>query len=99
MNWIFGIQAHKEAQTMLQALLQPQDKAWIVPVPGHRSWQRDDLLQGNPQWSHLLTNAPCVEQALSEIHAAGQSISPPPVLAGSLYLIGDLLTRGVITAE
>ena len=98
-NWIFGIQAHKEAQTMLQALLQPQDKAWIVPVPGHRSWQRDDLLKGNPQWSHLLTNAPSVEQALSEIHAGGPSISPPPVLAGSLYLIGDLLTRGVITAE
>ena len=97
--WIFGIQAHKQAQTMLQTLLQPQDKAWIVPVPGHRSWERDDLLQGNPQWSHQLANAASVEQALSEIHARGKIISPPPVLAGSLYLIGDLLTRGVITAE
>ena len=99
MIWIFGIQAHKQAQTMLQTLLQPQDKAWIVPVPGHRSWERDDLLQGNPQWSHQLANAASVEQALIEIHAGGKSISPPPVLAGSLYLIGDLLTRGVITAE
>lgn len=98
-NWILGIQAHKQAIAMLQILLQPQDRAWIVPVPDHNSWTLEALLQRSPQWTHQLISASSVEQALVQINTPEQRKSAVPVLAGSLYLIGDLLARAVVTAE
>ena len=102
-NWILGIQAHKQGIAMLQTLLHPQDRAWIVPVPDHNSWTLEALLQRAPQWTqqwtHQLTAASSVEQALVQINTPEQRKSTVPVLAGSLYLIGDLLARAVVTAE
>jgi dihydrofolate synthase/folylpolyglutamate synthase len=98
-NWILGIQAHKQAMAMIQTLLQPQDRAWIVPVPDHNSWTLEALLQRSPQWTHQLISASSVEQALVQINTPEQRKSAVPVLAGSLYLIGDLLARAVVTAE
>ena len=98
-NWILGIQAHKQAIAMLQILLQPQDRAWIVPVPDHNSWTLEALLQRSPQWTDQLISASSVEQALVQINTPEQRKSAVPVLAGSLYLIGDLLARAVVTAE
>ena len=99
MNWILGIQSHKQAIAMLQILLQPQDRAWIVPVPDHNSWTLEALLQRSPQWTDQLISASSVEQALVQINTPEQRKSAVPVLAGSLYLIGDLLARAVVTAE
>ena len=98
-NWILGIQSHKQAIAMLQILLQPQDRAWIVPVPDHNSWTLEALLQRSPQWTDQLISASSVEQALVQINTPEQRKSAVPVLAGSLYLIGDLLARAVVTAE
>ncbi len=102
-NWILGIQAHKQGIAMLQTLLQPQDRAWIVPVPDHNSWTLEALLQRSPQltqqWRQQLIAASSVEQALVQINAPERRKSTVPVLAGSLYLIGDLLARAVVTAE
>ena len=102
-NWILGIQAHKQGIAMLQTLLQPQDRAWIVPVPDHNSWTLEALLQRSPQWTQQwrqqLIAASSVEQALVQINAPERRKSTVPVLAGSLYLIGDLLARAVVTAE
>ena len=102
-NWILGIQAHKQGVAMLQTLLQPQDRAWIVPVPDHNSWTLEALLQRSPQWTQQWTQqliaASSVEQALIQINAPERRKSTVPVLAGSLYLIGDLLARAVVTAE
>ena len=102
-NWILGIQAHKQGIAMLQTLLQPQDRAWIVPVPDHNSWTLEALLQRSPQWTQQWTQqliaASSVEQALVQINAPERRKSTVPVLAGSLYLIGDLLARAVVTAE
>ena len=99
LNWIFGIQAHKQGMAMLETLLQPQDRAWIVPVPGHSSWTRSSLLEQKPQWNDQLLEANDAEQALLQIHAPEQRPNRMTVLAGSLYLIGDLLARGLVTAE
>ena len=98
-DWILGIQSHKQAVAMLQTLLKPQDRAWIVPVPDHRSWTLESLLQRSPQWRHQLTAASSAEQALVEINSPGRRQNSVPVLAGSLYLIGDLLARAVVAAE
>ena len=96
--WILAIQAHKDAVAMLQALLQPQDQAWIIPVPGHRSWSREALLQELPQLNHQLKEADDPETVLNQLSSAGWP-TPMPIVAGSLYLIGDLFARGVVTAE
>ena len=97
--WILGIQAHKQAVKMLQLLLQPQDQAWIVPVPDHRSWTRDALVQAEPHWGDQLRDASSAEDALKRIQETSGWPQPMPVLAGSLYLIGDLLEQGLVQAE
>lgn len=97
--WILGIQAHKQALEMLQLLLQPQDQAWIVPVANHRSWTREALLQARPHWKDQLIDAISPEDALKRIEETRDWPQPMPVLAGSLYLIGDLLEQGLVQAE
>ena len=96
--WILAIQAHKDAVAMLEALLQPQDQAWIIPVPSHKSWSREALLQELPQRGHQLQEADNLETVLNQLSRDGWP-TPMPIVAGSLYLIGDLFARGVVTAE
>jgi len=96
--WILAIQAHKDAAAMLQALLQPQDQAWIIPVPGHKSWCRAALLKELPDRSNQLQEADSLETVLNQLNSDGWP-TPMPIVAGSLYLIGDLFARGVVTAE
>ena len=97
--WIVGIQAHKQAIDMLQVLLKPSDQIWIIPVPGHRSWDRASLVERNKSWDQQMHHCADVEAVLETIRALGPWPDPFPVLAGSLYLIGDLFSRGLVTAE
>ena len=69
--WILAIQAHKDAAAMLQALLQPQDQAWIIPVPGHKSWSRKALLNELPQLNHQLKEADGAETVLNQLSSDG----------------------------
>ena len=96
--WILAIQAHKDAVAMLQKLLLPQDQAWIIPVPSHKSWSRSALLQELPQLEHQLQEADGFETVLNHL-SSNEWPTPVPIVAGSLYLIGDLFARGVVTAE
>lgn len=97
--WILGIQAHKQAIEMLEQLLEPEDEAWIVPVPGHNSWTAETLSHERPTWSRQLHGAESAEAALSSIAQRETWPNPEPLIAGSLYLIGDLLGRGLVKAE
>ena len=101
-TWILGIQAHKQAPTMLKTLLKPQDQAWIVPVPGHRSWTRTQLLNENPGWTRQLHALPDSAPAHPKSEAVAEVLTlleqrgwptAAPVIAGSLYLIGHLLEQ------
>ena len=99
-NWILAIQRHKEALKMLDQLLQPQDRAWITPVPHHRSWTREDLIDRQPAWRDQLHAATSVEAVLEHLdNEQGTWPHPMPVVAGSLYLLGDLFARKVVAAE
>ena len=98
-TWLLAIQAHKQARAMLKHLLQPLDQAWIIPVPGHRSWDVNALLQLNPDWHSQLHQADDADSALVQIEAQGSWSDPIPVVAGSLYLLGDLFRRKLVTAE
>ena len=81
---------------MLRNLVQPYDKAWIVPVPNHISWGKAELSKACPDLAEQLSYNNEVEQILSKLQKDRKWPSPEPVIAGSLYLIGDLLLRGVI---
>ena len=101
-TWILGIQAHKQAPAMLRSLLEPQDEVWIVPVPGHCSWTRAQLLEAEPAWCRQVHSPPgaepthpehdAVEQVLTFLEQRGWPAATP-VVAGSLYLIGHLLQQ------
>ncbi len=96
-HWVLGMLANKAGPEILQILLAPGDRAWIVPVPGHASWSTEALQAACPTWSQALQSAPDLETALSEATAAGgqstggSQAAPPVLVAGSLYLIGHLL--------
>ena len=96
--WILAIQAQKQAPEMLQQLLRAQDVAWIVPVPGHRSWNVEQLRQALPLQAQQLKSADTTGTALDQLLAQGWP-EAAPVVAGSLYLIGHLLENGTLEAE
>ena len=89
-HWVLGMLANKAGPEILEILLAPGDRAWIVPVPGHASWSTEALQAACPTWSQALQSAPSIEAAISQATAAVQ-VTPPVVVAGSLYLIGHLL--------
>ena len=87
-HWVIGMLANKQGPELLTALLAPGDRASIVPVPGHASWDLETLAQACPALASQLQSASSVETALSL--AAARS-TDPVVVAGSLYLLGQLL--------
>ena len=97
--WILGLQFHKQAPAMLRYLLKPNDLAWIVPVPEHRSWTQPQLAEACPELASQLQTANAVEQVFSILLTQKPWPTPPPVVAGSLYLLGDLLAKQIIKAE
>ena len=96
MIWILGIQAHKEAPKIIRNLLKPSDIAWLVPIPNHQSWTSFQLSETCPELSEQLKSADKVEEVLQKLHLEKKWPEPPPVIAGSIYLVGDLLTKNII---
>jgi dihydrofolate synthase/folylpolyglutamate synthase len=98
--WILGIQAHKQAPEMLQLLLKPHDFAWIIPVPGHKSWTLDRLSDACPNLVDQMGRANDVAEVLNGLASApGSWPNPSPLIAGSLYLLGELMAQGIIEAK
>ncbi len=98
-EWILGIQTKKNAPEILQQLLRKHDRAWIVPLPKGSSWSKKQLSEIYPERKNQLFHAKDAEEALKQINAANNWPNPPPVIAGSLYLIGDLLSKKIVTPE
>ena len=98
--WILGIQAHKQAPEMLQLLLKPNDFAWIIPVPGHQSWTLDRLSEACPNLANQMGGANDVLEVLNRlVSAPGSWPNPSPLIAGSLYLLGELMAQRIIEAK
>ena len=98
-TWILGIQANKQGTDIVRYLVRSSDSCWIVPVPCLASWSRQSLSESCPELSQVLQEAEDAEVALQKLASAGCWPKPSPVLAGSLYLIGNLLGRGALQAE
>ena len=87
--WVVGMLSNKEGPTILQTLLAPDDRAWIVPVPGHSSWSRTTLVEAAPALAPQLAEAADPETGIAAAHTAASG--GRVIVAGSLYLIGSLL--------
>ena len=89
-HWVLGMLANKQAAEILTALLGPEDRAWIVPVPDHASWRAAELAAACPALAGQLQPADDLAAGLA---AAGAGASGRVIVAGSLYLIGNLLEQ------
>ncbi|QEY30898.1 bifunctional folylpolyglutamate synthase/dihydrofolate synthase [Synechococcus sp. RSCCF101] len=100
LNWVLGILANKDGPGIVAELIRPGDRVWLVPVPGHRSWSRQDLLAAMDGAAVPIEAAATLQSALAQVPAPARGVaslaSDPPaaVVAGSLYLIGSLLRDG-----
>ena len=98
--WIFAIQKQKDAPSMINSLLRPNDIAWITPVPNHSSWMKKDLLKSNPKYSSQLKNTSTIEEALCEIALYKEKKKKSKiVITGSIYLLGELIKRQLIKLD
>lgn len=89
-HWVIGMLANKQGPEILSTLLAPDDRAWIVPVPGHASWSCDQLVAQRPALEQQLQPASDLVDAVAQAHTADHG---RPVVAGSLYLLGVLLAE------
>ena len=98
-NWILAIQRHKDAPSMVNSLLKSSDSAWIVSIPGKESWTKEELILKCPDKLRQLNSAIDVEMALSEITENQSWSKPSPVITGSIYVIGALIEKKIISLE
>ncbi len=82
----------------MHELIRKKDLAWIVPVPGHESWSKDQILNLCPEYKNQIKEALSVDEVLSALKKQNKWPSPPPIISGSLYLIGDLFQRKILTS-
>ena len=94
--WILGIQIRKDIAGILRKLIRVKDLVWIVPVPEQPSWTKEQVLSLCPEYKDQIKEALCVEDILSTLKKREIWPTPPPVISGSLYLIGDLLKKEIL---
>lgn len=91
-TWVVGMLATKDCEGILQALLAPGDRLYLVPVAAHQTAEPGELAR--------IANQHCPQLLLCQSHAdliaAVAQIKPlaidiEPILCGSLYLVGQFL--------
>ena len=86
-RWLLGIQRHKQAPELLDALLAPADQLAVVAIPAHASWSAAELLAERPALAGRIEAISDPVAALDWLTAPG----PLPVVTGSLHLLGALI--------
>jgi dihydrofolate synthase/folylpolyglutamate synthase len=87
-HWIVGILSTKDAIGILQALLQPGDCLYAVPIAEHAALAPEALVALAPPSTHAKPYA-SLQSALADLPHTTPS---PPIICGSLYLVGHALT-------
>ena len=103
-HWVLGILANKDGIGMVQALLRPGDRAWLVGIGDSPSWSAHQLVQRlpEPQAACLQVPSPRLGLTWPVPLALGEAFHQPPgsrarvVVSGSLYLLGHLHRHGII---
>ena len=86
-RWLLGIQRHKQAPELLDALLAPGDRLAIVAIPDHLSWSAAELVAERPALAAQIEAATDLVAGLDWLTAPG----PLPVVSGSLHLLGAVI--------
>lgn len=92
-TWLMGMLATKEHKDIFQALLQPGDTLYIVPVPGHQTAEPTDLAQLAQAVCPQLAGCYTYDSFGAGLTVFGEADGVTKVLCGSLYLIGDFLAQ------
>ena len=89
-NWVMGMLSSKDHAGIFKALLRPNDRLYLVPVPEHSSADPDELakLAQNTCSLSFCSTYPDLSSALQAAFASHDNLV---VLCGSLYLVGDFL--------
>ena len=103
-HWVLGILANKDAVGMLQALLRDGDRAWLVAIADSSCWSAAQLVQRlpAPQAACLQLPPPRLGATWPVSVALEEAVRQPSgregrvVVAGSLYLLGQLGRQGVV---
>ncbi|MEI6430433.1 MAG: folylpolyglutamate synthase/dihydrofolate synthase family protein [Pseudanabaena sp. ELA607] len=93
-RWVVGILNTKDQAGILQALLQPQDHLFAVPVPDHATTAPEMLCAISRDLLH--TPAVAYANLRDGLTAALHDPLPtaaPVIVCGSLYLVGQLLAQ------
>lgn len=85
-RWLLAIQRTKDAPALLDALLAPADEAAILSLRDLPCWGVGELLEARPALEGRLVPVSDGCEGLHWLARAG----PLPVVAGSLYLLGEL---------
>lgn len=91
--WLMGMLATKDHKDIFQALLRPGDTLHIVPVPGHQTAQPTELAQLAQQVCSGLVSCYTYETIEAGLAVFAETTESTKVLCGSLYLIGEFLSR------
>ncbi len=85
-TWLMGMLQTKDHDDIFQALLRPNDRLHLVPVPGH--------ISAEPEALAAIAQQICPRLASTQVHLdlgaalAAAVRTQPTVFCGSLYLIG-----------
>ena len=90
-RWLLGIQRHKDGPELVRTLLRPGDQALVVPIPHHPSWSIPELVQGCGDMATQLHAVDDLLQGLQQLTAPDPGAAETPVVAGSLYLLGEII--------
>ncbi len=94
-NWVIGMMARKDHQGIFQALLRPQDRLYLVPIPDSGSAKPEELLTLAKTLNIELQDCRCFPDIETGLTTAIKHIDKTTVLCGSLYLIGGFLKANV----
>ncbi|MEM9264478.1 MAG: folylpolyglutamate synthase/dihydrofolate synthase family protein [Cyanobacteria bacterium P01_F01_bin.13] len=92
-TWLMGMLATKDHAHIFAALLRPGDTLHLIPVPGHQSAETAELAHLAMTLCPELTSCQThgnLDLALTTIRGIENATT---VLCGSLYLVGDFLSR------
>ena len=89
-HWVIGMLTNKQGPEILLSLLASGDQAWNMPVEGHASWGAAELAAACLALADQLQGVTYLDAALQQ---AGTGSAGPVVVAGSLYLLGHLLSQ------
>lgn len=90
-HWVLGMLANKDHQGILQALLRPGDRLYVVPVPDHLTADPDKLVSLAQSLCPDLAAGSAYADVETALAAATGVPDQSVVLCGSLYLVGRFL--------